>query len=106
MDVRRAPGRAKRSAIGALLTLLFLLGLSATASTAGAVVTVNQPEPVVGETLTFTSDISTDCNFDVVWRVDGTVQKTANLSVPGSREFKWAFSAAGPHTVEVSGINN
>jgi hypothetical protein len=106
MDVRPEPGRATRRAIGALLALLFLLGLGATASTAGAVVTVNQPEPTVGETLTFTSDISTDCNFDVVWKVDGTVQKTANNSDAGSREFKWAFTTVGPHTVEVSGINN
>jgi hypothetical protein len=106
MDVRREPGRATRWAIGALLTLLFLFGLGATASTAGAAVTVNQPEPVVGETLTFTTDISTDCNFDIVWKVDGTVQKTANNTVAGSDEFKWAFSAAGPHTVEASGINN
>jgi hypothetical protein len=104
MDRRRQPRSAHRSAIGALFALLLVLGLAGPAQ-AGAAITVNQPEPTVGETLTFTTDINSDCSFDVNWKVDGTLQKTATSGSADAKQFKWAFTTAGPHTVEASSTN-
>ncbi|MDO9409342.1 hypothetical protein [Patulibacter sp.] len=98
-----APRRAHRRAIGALFALLLLLGLAVPAQAGASTVTVNQPEPTVGETLTFTADLAAECPFQVNWKVDGVVQKVATFpTAPDSRQFKWAFSTAGPHTVDVS----
>ncbi|CAB4959391.1 unannotated protein [freshwater metagenome] len=110
MDVRREPSLAWRWSLGAALALLLLLLASAIPSQAGAQaapvpLSVNQPEPVVGEILTFTTGITSDCDFDVRWTVDGVVSKTALASSPGARELKVAFDTVGPHTVEASGIN-
>jgi hypothetical protein len=103
---RRRSGRRIQSTLLALVVLALSLVYVAAASAAGTTtLTVNQLDPVVGETLNYTSSLSGECPSPptFTWRVDGTVKKAATAtdgdSYTAAAKFSYAFPTAGSHTV-------
>jgi len=89
----------------ALLVFALSLAFAPAALAAGGTttLTVNQPDPLVGETLTYTASISGECPTPFVWTysVDGTVKKTSS-DYPSATTFTYVFSTAGSHTVSAT----
>ena len=72
---RRRPGRRTPSSLLALAVLALSLAFTASASASGTTtLTVNQPDPVVGETITYTAQISGECpansTHPFIWTYD------------------------------------
>ena len=90
---------SRRAALlGAVVFLLLVLAPAANAFP----VTVDQPEPVVGETLTFTAGFNPECGNNqppnITFKVDGTTQPTST-----NKQLQTSFSTTGPHTVDADG---
>ena len=90
----------------ALAVLALSLAFAASASASGTTtLTANQLDPVVGETVSYTSSLSGECPSPptFTWRVDGTVKKAATAtdgdSYTAAAKFSYAFATAGSHTV-------
>jgi hypothetical protein len=84
-------------ALLALLVLVLSLISVSSASAAGTVtVTSSQPDPVVGEAITYSTALSGECPtpFTYTFSVDGAVKQDG-----GQTTFTYTFPAAGSHTV-------
>ncbi len=87
--------------VGALLLSAFLGLLLAPAAVAGPTVSISsdQPDPVVGETVTFTASDYGECTDEsLTFEVDGTEEQTGIYR----DTFDYAFTEAGDHSVKVT----
>lgn len=86
-----------------LLALLLGLLLAPSARAASSVtVTYDQPDPSVGEVITFSVTAISDCSQTYTFSVDGVDLQT---KVGGSTTFTHTFTTPGDHTVAVRGVD-
>lgn len=82
---------------------LLILGLSlsvVSSASASATLTANQPDPVVGEIITYTGTPNGECPSPITYTysVDGVVKK-ASTDFHTWGTFTYVYDTAGPHTV-------
>ncbi len=96
MRIQDAPTsrRARLPASLLCVALLTLLAFAPSANAATLTITKTPDNPVVGESITFDSNATSDCALTYTWTVDGVEQAPST-----TRTLTTSFSTAGTHTV-------